>query len=120
MWYKRYGYKQPSGHDGLGCLTVATISGGSFVISVCIALLVEVPWLLLLVFPLAVLGFEVANRYALGAGRRIRKKRYRFHIDQAKLAISEGDKAAALESIRRTKIYGKLPDELNKYEKNAW
>lgn len=119
MWYKRYGYKHPSNHgDGIGCVAFLIVLIVSWSIPFLIAVLADSPWFLLLVIPLAIAGFECSIRYVQGEGARRKEKRQQHHIKKAVTYMDSGKKVKALESIRRAKIYGDIPPELQKYEES--
>ena len=120
MWYKRYGYKQPasSGGAGIGCFALLFIFALSLVAACFIAIFIENAWGFVSIVPICVSGFILVDRYSLKEGDRFRGKRHKYHIRAAERFFESGDLAGALESIRRAKIYGKIPRNLREYERN--
>ena len=117
MWYKRYGYKQPTSNGReIGCLFVIGIPLISFIISFAIAVYYKNHWLLLIVVPLSIASFEVVDRYVNNERERFREARRKKHLRSAIENMDAGGVDKALASIRRAKIYGELPNELKTYE----
>ncbi|MDM3872592.1 hypothetical protein QSV34_14660 [Porticoccus sp. W117] len=119
MWYKRYGYRTVSGDAGdIGCVAFLFIPLLSIGLAVALVYLFRLAWLGWLFIPFALVGFYFSSKYAAGEGRRRRTKRQALHIKKAHRYIEAGKTARALESIRRAKIYGKIPKELKEFEKH--
>ena len=117
MWYKRYGYKQPSRNGGIGCIgaTLPVLVG--IAIAFFATVLLHNLWFLLLIIPIAFAGFWIAERQSFGEGERIHQRRYTHHVREAYEHVMAGRKGDALESIRKIKIYGDLPADLAGYER---
>jgi len=117
MWYKRYGYRHPSG-GGIGCIGAALPVLISLPIAVALVVLFRSGWPLLLVIPVSFLGFWIAEDRASHEGADIRQHRRQHHIDRARQQIAQGRNWRALESIRRARIYGPLPSDLAEFDKS--
>ncbi|WP_226642277.1 hypothetical protein [Microbulbifer variabilis] len=111
MWYKRYGYKHPSGSGGIGCIGASLSVIVGFSLAFLISILLKNILFLWLGVPFTFIGFWVAEKSFADEGEKIRKRRFEYHIGKAKRYLQEGKKHKAEDSIKKAKIYGELPDE---------
>ena len=118
MWYKRYGYKQPSSNNGIGCIGAAFSVFVAFSIAFGVTFLTGSDWFLWLGVPLTFFGFWVAENKFQNEGVLIRKRRFEYHVSKASRYIDMGKLGKAKESIRRAKIYGELPPALMEFDRN--
>ncbi|WP_237060284.1 hypothetical protein [Microbulbifer sediminum] len=119
MWYKRYGFRHPTSNSGLGFFSGLAVTIIAMLVSLGLVDAFDSYWLLLAAVPVAIAGFELLSRRPGKERNVVREERYRYHIEQAYAGIEAGDNDAALESIRRIKIYGELPAELQAFETAA-
>ncbi|MDN3638623.1 hypothetical protein QWY82_07380 [Simiduia curdlanivorans] len=117
MWYKRYGYKQPSGS---GAATIPYVGITLFLVIICIPIIVIFKTLLPLVvmIPVALAFFYIAEKVELSQGQEIQDQRRMHHLKNVTKNFFLGRKQETLESIRKAKIYGELPPQVKKIEKH--
>ena len=118
MWYKRFGFKYPSSSyaGGMGCFSMIAVYVVSLSMAFLIAVILQNGWFFFTVIPISFFGFNLAEKYASDEGGRLRRKRFKHHLNLAQVHISTGSTAKALESLRKAKIYGELPTELQEFE----
>jgi len=118
MWYKRFGFKYPDSSyaGGMGCFSMIFVYVASLSMAFFIAVFLQNGWLFFTVIPISFSGFYLAEKYASNEGDRLRRKRLKHHLDLAQVHISSGSTPKALESLRKAKIYGELPTELQEFE----
>ncbi|WP_160151714.1 hypothetical protein [Microbulbifer sp. ALW1] len=117
MWYKRYGYRQPSSNNGIGCIGAAFSVIAAFSIAFGVAFLTKNDWFIWLGVPITFVGFWIAENRFQNEGGLIRKQRFEYHVSKASRYIDSGKVAKAKESIRRAKIYGEIPQELKEFDR---
>lgn len=66
---------------------------------------------ILLPIPLLIYGYLRPGKSDVS----FQEKRFAFHLEAAQSHIDAGQKDAAIESLRKAKIYGALPDVLQAY-----
>ncbi|WP_193161680.1 hypothetical protein [Microbulbifer hainanensis] len=61
MWYKRYGYRQPSRNGGIGCIgaTLPVVVGT--LIGIFTTVFLHSEWFLLLIIPVSFAGFWILD-----------------------------------------------------------
>jgi len=118
MWYKRFGFKYPDSSyaGGMGCFSMIFVYIVSLSIAILIAAFLQNGWLFFTVIPISFTGFYLAEKYANNEGSRLRRKRFEYHLNLAQVHISSGSTSEALESLRKAKMYGELPNELQEFE----
>ncbi|MFI2810929.1 hypothetical protein [Microbulbifer sp. YPW16] len=117
MWYKRYGYKHPASNSEIGFFSGLAVTLAASGFACALVAIFDSYWFLLVAVPVAVAGFELLARRTAKDRNAMRDERHRYHIDQAYAYIEAGHKEAALEAIRRARIYGELPAGLQAFEK---
>lgn len=115
MWYKRYGYRHPSGNSGIGCIGASLSVIIGFTLAFLAALLAKNLLFLWLGVPLTFFGFWIAEKSFANEGQKIRKRRFDFHIAKANKYLKVGKNSKAEEAIRKARIYGELPEQLKEY-----
>ncbi len=118
MWYKRFGFKYPDSSyaGGMGCFSMIFVYAISLFMAFFIAVLMQNGWFFFTVIPISFTGFYLAEKYANDEGNRLRIKRFKYHLNLAQVHISSGATPEALDSLRKAKIYGELPKELQEFE----
>lgn len=119
MWYKRYGYKQPSRNSEIGFFGALVITLVAISVATSLVAIFDSYWFLLVVFPVGVGGLEWLTRREQKKPNMIREERLQLHINEARAHIEAGRDREALESIRRVRIYSEAPGDLNAYERKA-
>lgn len=117
MWYKRFGFKFPQGRSSAETFLIVLVPPVAIFLVGLLAGITQNYYILWLIVPAIIGGFELVDRLFVERKSRIRIKRRKMHIKNALKYINSGRIDKAKESLRRAKLYGELPEELKEIDR---
>ncbi|WNO10804.1 hypothetical protein [Teredinibacter sp. KSP-S5-2] len=117
MWYKRFGFKFPQGRSGAETFLIVLVPPVAIFLVGLLAGITQNFYILWLIVPAIIGGFELVDRLFVERKSRIRIKRRKMHIKNTLKYINSGRIDQAKESLRRAKLYGELPEELKEIDR---